>query len=59
MLKLVLKNWKLNHELIKDSSNLLSNPDGGFLTLEAQKIWILTKNVEKLKKNGKKYQKYA
>ena len=34
----------------KISSNLLSNPNGGFLTLEVYKTWIMTINVKKLKK---------
>ena len=33
----------------------LSNSNGGFLTLEAQKIWM----TMKVKKMGKNYQKYA
>ena len=50
-----IKSWKLNHDQIKFSSNLLSNPNGGFLTLEAQKIWKTTINFKKIgKKIGKK-----
>ena len=38
MLKLViLKSWKLIPDQQNFSSNLLSNPNGGFLTIEAQK----------------------
>ena len=61
MLKLViLKSWKLIHDQQKISSWLLSNSNEGFLTLEAQKIWIMTIKVKKIgKKIGRKYQKYA
>ena len=61
MLKLLkLKSWKLIHDKQKNFSILLSNPNEDFLTLEAQKIWIMAINLKKkLEKNGKMYQKYA
>ena len=38
------------HDRQKYCSNLLSNPDGGYLALEAQKTGIATIDVKKLKK---------
>ena len=54
----ILRSWKLIHDQQKFSTNLLSNPNGCFLTLEVQKIWIMTK-CQKNEKNGKNCQKYA
>ena len=54
-----IKKMNINPWPKKLSSNLLSNPNGGFLTFEFQKIWIMSINVKKLEKNGYKYQKYA
>ena len=51
----ILKSWKVTHDQQKISSNLLPNPNGAFLTLEAQKTWKI-RNVKK-NKNGKNRQK--
>ena len=42
----ILKSWKVTHDQQKISSNLLPNPNGAFLTLEAQKTWKI-RNVKK------------
>ena len=51
---MILKSWKLIHDQQKFTSNLLSNPNGGFLTPEAQKTWIMT-----MSKNQKIWQKLS
>ena len=56
---MILESGKLIHDQLIFSSNLLSNPNGGFLTLEVQKTWIMTINVTKLKKMAKIAKKYA
>ena len=53
---MILKSWKLIHDQQRFSSNLLSNPKGGFVNLEAQKIWVMIINV---KKNWKKMAKIS
>ena len=53
---MILKSWKVIHDQQKFPRNILSNLTGGFLTLEAQKTWLMTKcqTVEKkLQKNAK------
>ena len=47
---MILKSSTLSHDKQKFSSNLLSNPNEGFLNLEAQKTCILTKTFEKMPK---------
>ena len=51
---ILLSNYQLAVFII---SNLLSNPKGGFLTLESQNTWIKTIKVKKLKKEWQKLSK--
>ena len=51
-----LENYSLNKT---NSRNLLSNPNGGFLTPEAEKTRLVTITVEKLKKKWQKLSKNA
>ena len=50
---MILKIWKFINDQQNFSKNLLSYPNGSFLTHEAHKTWIMTINVKKLKKMAK------
>ena len=57
---MILKSWKLIGAQQKLFNNLSLKPNAGFMTLEAQKTWIMTINGKRnWTKNGINCQKFA